>query len=194
MAPTSSTTEQTILTHFLLPPSPLPIILSLAQFTAFFPKSQQSSPQIRILYRDLQTQRASVSDTVARNIILEVKRGNAQRRAVIRGRRVAEGGNKREEDEEMEVEDALSAPLSNTNLPTSKPHTLTSILPSLAAAIDDIETEIELLDEDSERALVEIQEIVGGLSDLRYGRLSNGGLREEVLEGLARLDGVCDQR
>jgi len=42
--------------------------------------------------------------------------------------------------------------------------------------------------------LVEIQEIVGGLSDLRYGRLSNGGLREEVLEGLARLDGVCDQR
>jgi len=71
---------------------------------------------------------------------------------------------------------------------------LISIIPSLSAAIDNIETEIELLDGESERMLVEIQEIVGGLSDLRYGRLSNGELREEVLEGLGRLEGVCEQR
>lgn len=100
--------EQTILTHFLLPPAPLPSILSLQQFTALFPKNQQSSPQIRALYRDLQSQRAGITDTVARNIVSEVKRGNAQRRAVIRGRRAAESGIRgKEQDEEMEVEDAV---------------------------------------------------------------------------------------
>jgi len=34
---------------------------------------------------------------------------------------------------------------------------------------------------------------VGGLSDLRYGRLANGKLREEILEGLGRLEQACEK-
>lgn len=101
MAPT----EATILSTFLLPPAPLPAILSLKTFTDFFPKAQQSSPVIRLLYRDLQHQRARLTDTVTRNIAAEVKRGIVQRRAVVQARRTAE---RDEVDDEVDVETAVS--------------------------------------------------------------------------------------
>ena len=105
MAPT----EATILSTFLLPPAPLPSIISLKAFTGLFPRNQQSSPKIRTLYRDLQHHRAQLTDAVARNIAAEIKRGNAQRRIVVRIRRAAE---REEQDEEVDVETAVStAPL-----------------------------------------------------------------------------------
>jgi hypothetical protein len=97
MAPTQST----ILTTFLLPPAPLPALISLNTFTALFPRAQQSSPLIKTLYRDLQRQRATVVDFVTRNIEDECKSGNEQRRAVVRARRNME---KEEGDEEIDVE------------------------------------------------------------------------------------------
>ena len=101
MAPT----EATILSTFLLPPAPLPSIISLKAFTELFPRSQQSSPQIRTLYRDLQHQRAQLVDAVSRNVTTEVKRGAAQRRAVVRARRTA---GREEQDDEVDVENAVS--------------------------------------------------------------------------------------
>jgi hypothetical protein len=98
-------TEATLLSAFLLPPAPLPAIITLKSFTQLFPKSQQSSPQVKALYRDLQNQRARITDAVAKNIIAEVKRGNAQRRAVVRARREAE---KEEQDDDVAVETAVS--------------------------------------------------------------------------------------
>ena len=103
MAPT----EAALLSGFLLPPAPLPAILTLKSFTQLFPKSQQSSPQVKALYRDLQNQRGRVTDAVGNNIVAEVKRGNAQRRAVVRARREAE---KEEQDDEVDVENAVSLP------------------------------------------------------------------------------------
>ena len=101
MAPT----ESTILTQFLLSPAPLPSTVSLSKFTGFFPSSQASNPQIRLLYRDLQHQRALLADAVAHNISNEVRRGNAQRRAVIKARKESTEG---EEDEEVSIEKAVS--------------------------------------------------------------------------------------
>lgn len=101
MAPT----EATILSAFLLPPAPLPAIIPLKAFTELFPRTQQSSPQLRRLYRDLQHQRAQITDAVARNIAAEVKRGNAQRRAVTQARRAAE---REEQDDEVHIENAVS--------------------------------------------------------------------------------------
>jgi centromere-localized protein 2 len=98
-------TEATLLSAFLLPPAPLPAIITLKSFIQLFPKSQQSSPQVKALYRDLQNQRARITDAVAKNIIAEVKRGNMQRRAVVRARREAE---KEEQDDEVAVETAVS--------------------------------------------------------------------------------------
>lgn len=98
-------TEQTILSTFLLAPSPLPTILPLAQFTALFPRSEQSSPEIKRLYRSLQHRRALVTDSVAQNIEEEVKRGKGQRRAVVRLRRAEE---KEAGDDEVVIEKTVS--------------------------------------------------------------------------------------
>lgn len=101
MAPT----ELTILSTFLLPPAPLPQIISLKAFTELFPRSQQFSPQIKALYRDLQHQRVKLTDTVERNIVTEVKKGIQQQRAVVKARRQSE---KEEQDDEVDIERAVS--------------------------------------------------------------------------------------
>lgn len=79
--------ESSILSNFLLPPAPLPVVISLAEFTELFPTAQRSDPQIGILYRELQHQRAMDADGVKHNIAAEVKRGEIQRREVVRSRR-----------------------------------------------------------------------------------------------------------
>jgi centromere-localized protein 2 len=109
MAPT----EQTILTTFLLAPSSLTTIFTFQSFAAAFPKAQQSSPEIRRLYRALQHRRALVTDAVAENIEDEVERGNAQRRAVVRARRTAE---RQEPDDEIAIENAVSVVFSDLKL------------------------------------------------------------------------------
>jgi hypothetical protein len=97
MAPT----ESAILNKFLLTPSQLPAIITPQEFTALFPRPQQSSTQVRTLYRDLQTQRNGVVDVVAANIENEAKRSKGLRRAVVRARREAET---QEYDQEIEIE------------------------------------------------------------------------------------------
>lgn len=97
MAPT----EAAILNKFLLTPSQLPTIITPQEFTALFPRAQQSSAQVRTLYRDLQAQRTAVVDTVAANITNEAKRSKGLKRAVARARSEAET---QEYDQEIEIE------------------------------------------------------------------------------------------
>lgn len=98
--------ETTILTTNLLQPSQLPEILSLQAFTALFPRSQQSSPQVRALYRDLQQQRRRDADEVAANIEHEAEAAPALRRNILKARGAAGRENP---DEEIEIERAVSA-------------------------------------------------------------------------------------
>jgi len=181
--------EQTILTTFLLAPSSLTTVFTFQSFQALFPRVQQSSPEIKRLYRALQHRRALVTDAVAQNIEDEIERGNSQRRAVIRARRAAE---RQEPDEEVAVENALFG--STSNLPSSKQHTLSSIIPSLESACGDLSSELQSLEDESASLLADITATVSGLSDLRYGRLANGQLNQEVLESLGGLESVCDMR
>ncbi|MCJ1320790.1 hypothetical protein MMC15_006131 [Xylographa vitiligo] len=180
----SNPTESSLLTHLLLPPASLPTILTLQKFTAFFPVSVRSSPQIPLLYRDLQHQRAVQIDAVRKNIFAEAKRGESLKREVIRSRR-------REEREgpglglDVEEDEGMDGLLANTSGP-GKLHTLASILPELDAACSDLEAEIAELKDEAGRVLSEMQRTVGELSDLRYGRFP-GSVREDVLEGLKEL-------
>lgn len=98
--------EAAILQNYLLLPARLPAIVSLQEFTAYFPKSQQSSPHIRALYRDLQQQRNAVVDTVAGNIESEVKRGKGLRRAIAKTHREADPEDGI--DDEIEIERNVS--------------------------------------------------------------------------------------
>ena len=64
----------------------------------------------------------------------------------------------------------------------------------MEAAVEDIEDELRRMEEETETLLEEIKDTVGGLSDLRYGRLANLQLREQVIDGLQRLETACENK
>lgn len=99
-----STTEEKILSTWLLVPASLQSIMTIGAFTRLFPSSQANNPQIRRLYHDLQHQRASLVDSVERNIQAEAARGSAQQRSVFKIRR---GPEKEEQDDEVDIEYAV---------------------------------------------------------------------------------------
>ena len=79
-------------------------------------------------------------------------------------------------------------------MPIPQLHTLASFLSETEGAIEDIEEEVRKMEEEEEALLGETNNTVGGLSDLRYGRLANPQLRTQVLEGLERLEAVCENK
>lgn len=182
-------TEKTILENFLLPPAPLHALLSLKSFSALFPSSQRSSPEIRALYRNLQVQRARTVDKISQNIAEETKRGLQQRRAVVRARE-AEEEDDYNDDEEIYLEESALGPSCNHSIPKSR--TLKSILPELDLAVEDLTDENRILDEEEKLLLDELRNLTGVLGDLRYGKLENAHLRDQVLEVCTRLDEACD--
>lgn len=207
MAPT----ESAILANYLLVPAQLPTIISLKEFTDLFPRAQQSSPQVKKLYRDLQTQRNALIDAVASNIESEAKRAKALRREVLRAKREAED---HEIDEEIDIERAVGLPLAPSSVkflqavriltgsqlygaasgaPVSK-HDINSIIPELASSAEELDASIQALENAEAELLESIKQTVGNMSDLRYGRLSNGQLTEQVLEGLQNVQETCQAR
>ena len=70
-------------------------------------------------------------------------------------------------------------------------HTLHTIIPELESAITELEAELQLLGEEEAALQSSIQHTVGSMSDLRYGRLANAQLRDQVLDGLANLQATC---
>jgi centromere-localized protein 2 len=70
-------------------------------------------------------------------------------------------------------------------------------MPEMERARADLEAEIEEMEKEAETLLLDIRTTVGDLSDLRYGRFNRtpGGdneLGQEVVEGLKRLEQVCN--
>ena len=103
-------TEESILSNFLLSPAPLSQVVSLHDFAELFPLSQRSNPQVEALFRELQHQRALITDRVQQNIRNEVRRGDKLRRDVAKARKEAQreefrvdGVEAREIDMEIEV-------------------------------------------------------------------------------------------
>ncbi|ROV97111.1 hypothetical protein VMCG_07501 [Cytospora schulzeri] len=184
MAPT----ESTILANYLLVPAQLPTIISLKEFTELFPRSQQSSPQVRKLYRDLQNQRNALVDEVSSNIETEAKRGKVLRREVLRAKREAEN---QDIDDEIEIERALYGAASGAAVAK---HNINSIIPELDSSAEELDAAIQSLEKEEAELLQSIKQTVGSMSDLRYGRLSNGQLRKQVLEGLQNVQETCETK
>ncbi|KAF4973585.1 hypothetical protein FZEAL_9286 [Fusarium zealandicum] len=182
MAPT----EAEILANYLVQPSTLTAITTLEQFKALFPRPLQASPQVRSLFRDLQAQRTALLDRVAENITDESRRGVAMRREVVRAKREAE---REDMDAEIEMERALFGDASGA---ASAKHSLASVIPELEGASTALEAEIEKLKEDEAALLESVQQTIGALSDLRYGRFANGQVGEEVIDGLKNVEAACE--
>ncbi|GJC83713.1 hypothetical protein ColLi_06551 [Colletotrichum liriopes] len=181
MAPT----ESAILHNYLTSPAQLPSAITLEEFTELFPKAHRPNPQIRSLYRDLQHQRRTLVDAVTENITAEEKRGRLIKREIARARTRAAD---EDADQELEIERAL---FGSTGGPDAK-HTLNSIVPELDTAITDLEAEIQRLEAQEEALLDSVKQTVGSMSDLRYGRLSNPKLGEDVIRGLKSVQEACD--
>lgn len=176
--------ESEILASYLLQPAPLTAVTTLEQFQALFPRALRASPQLRALFRDLQAQRNAAVDAVAANVAAEARRGAAMRREVLRQHRRAE----RDADAEVDVERALRAAGAGPR------HSLRSVVPELDGAAAALEAEIERLRADEAALLASVRQAVGGLSDLRYGKLANGQLGDQVLDGLSSLQEACRGR
>ncbi|KAH7320090.1 Cnl2/NKP2 family protein-domain-containing protein [Stachybotrys elegans] len=181
MAPT----ESDILSNHLLQPAALTSITTLQQFETLFPSPLHGSSQLRALFRDLQAQRNNTLDIVAANIAAEVKRGVAMRREVVRARREAE---QEELDGEIEIQRALFGDASGVK---AAKHTLQSVIPDLEDAAAALELEIAKLEEEEAALKESVKQTVGGLSDLRYGKLSNSQLKDEISGGLMSLQEAC---
>jgi len=89
MAPT----EKSILKSFLLQKASLRDVLTLAEFSTYFPASKRSSPLVRNLYRDLQSQRNRICESVLKQIKLECRLGDS----VIAKSRAAQERNRKSE-------------------------------------------------------------------------------------------------
>jgi centromere-localized protein 2 len=58
----------------------------------------------------------------------------------------------------------------------------------MESAVEDVDDEVRRMEEEIAQLEEEIRATVGSLSDLRYGKFMNKELREQVLEGLGRLE------
>jgi centromere-localized protein 2 len=92
MADAELPSEGEILRATLLPPSSLPTVISLKDFTALFPADLRIRAQIPALYRALQHQRTLDLDFVRENITAEAKRGDRQQYELLRSKINGTGG------------------------------------------------------------------------------------------------------
>ncbi|KAF2866094.1 Cnl2/NKP2 family protein-domain-containing protein [Massariosphaeria phaeospora] len=183
--------EATMLADFLLAPASLRDFVSLRQFTDIFPQAHRASPAVKELYRELHSLREADIQDVRENIADEVKRSKQLKRAYARERRQMDHATVAGLNPiALQMEQELSGDGLNR-----KPHTLQTIHPSIEEACRGLEAQIEEMEVESQRTLVEVQETIGALSDLRHGRFaqpaSGEDIGEEVLATLKRLEAAC---
>ncbi|KAL3479862.1 Cnl2/NKP2 family protein-domain-containing protein [Aspergillus californicus] len=187
--------ETSILSNFLLAVASLPTIMSLQQFTELFPKRLRAHAHIRVLYRELQQLREQDMDIVNGNIDQEVRLGDTQkaelRQSIAKtGVDGADLNGQREMDMDVQL-------FGQTSSSTTERHSTSSLLSAMEAACANIEHEIAETDKDSATLVSELNSIVGGMSDLRYGKMNGpvGATDDEVvsesIRGLNNLEDVC---
>ncbi|KAM5441975.1 hypothetical protein MferCBS31731_002804 [Microsporum ferrugineum] len=189
--------EESILTNFLLSPSPLPTVISLEQFTKMFPKRLQSHPQIRTLYRDLQYLRAQDIDLVQENIQAEIKNGEKQKEE-LKNAQLNSGvaSMSRGEKTEADMDVQLFGHKDHLVTRPEDRHTLSTLLIDMERACAAMESSIKSIDTETSELDSQIKATVGELSDLRYGKLNAPGggntLRDDVIMGLKNLEENCN--
>lgn len=190
--------EESILANFLLSPAPLPSVISLEKFADLFPKKLRSHPQVRTLYRELQHIRAQDIALVKENIEREIKNGEKQKEE-LRQAGANNAVSTLDAKDQMEIDmdiQLFGQPLAKS---PEDSHTLQTLIPEMQRAITALEREIEADEKESSATFAQLTTIVGGLSDLRYGKFNtvpgaDNTVAEEVVRGLNHLEDVCKSR
>lgn len=198
MASSSTTaTEAQILKSYLLNPASFPTIITLDEFKDLFPANQQSHPQVKLLYRDLQFLRTVDTDLIEENIARECRDGERQRREMYRALyqqpqlgRQRQGQLNGEKD--VQVDDVLYGQTGSVPK-RKKGHTKESLLKEMEDTLRYLEVDALVAKREADKLLGQIRETVGGLSDLRYGKFARSsgaenGLEAEVVKSLKSLE------
>lgn len=61
-------------------------------------------------------------------------------------------------------------------------------------AVDELEAEIKSLEEEENALAESLRQTVGAMSDLRYGRLANPSVVDDVFQALERVAAECDRK
>ncbi|KAE8352370.1 Cnl2/NKP2 family protein-domain-containing protein [Aspergillus coremiiformis] len=188
--------ETSILSNFLLSPASLPTVISLQQFTELFPKRLRSHPHIRVLYRELQQLREQDMDLVNGNIDQELRQGETQkselRKSILT---VGVDGMSVDDQREMDLDVQLFGQPSTAS--PSDYHSVSSLLSAMEGACANIEREISGVDKDATTLLSELNQTVGEMSDLRYGKMqgpvgtTGEDMVNETIRGLEHLEDAC---
>jgi hypothetical protein len=155
-------TEETILQSFLLQKAGLRDVLTLAEFSVYFPLSKRSSSLVRQLYRDLQSQRNTICNSVLKQIKLECRLGEnlvAKQRAG-RGKPKSADPVDMESDVEIQVRSPLKICLAGQlfgqgNAEVAIP--ITMIMPSMKNAVEKLRERMDEIQQEVDAALINLQ-------------------------------------
>lgn len=73
-------------------------------------------------------------------------------------------------------------------------HNINAIIPELDNSVEELDAAVQELGLEEASLLQSIKQAVGSMSDLRYGRLANGQLGKQVLDGLQTVQETCEAR
>jgi centromere-localized protein 2 len=192
----TAATESQILKSYLLNPASFPTVITLDEFRDLFPAAQQSHPQVKLLYRDLQFLRTVDTDLVGENIAKECRDGECQRREMYRALHQQLLGQQSREpvngDGEIQIDEVLYG---QTGIvpKRKKHHTKESLLKEMEETIRYLEVDGLVAKREADKVLGQTREVVGDLSDLRYGKFPRTssaaeGMETEVVKGLRGLE------
>lgn len=68
------------------------------------------------------------------------------------------------------------------------------MIPELDSSVHELEATIQKLEEEETQLFQSLKQTIGGMSDLRYGRFSNGQVTKQVLEGLQTVQETCESK
>jgi centromere-localized protein 2 len=203
--PSTSTaaTEAQILKSYLLNPASFPTIITFAEFQDLFLPSQQSHPQVKLLYRDLQFLRTVDTDLIEENIAKECRDGERQRREMYRTLHLhPQSGQKNRSqlngEKDVQVDDVLYGQTGSVPK-RKKGHTKESLFKEMEETIRYLEVDGLVARREADKLLAQMRETVGSLSDLRYGKFARtsgaeNGLEAEVVNSLKSLEAAINAK
>ncbi|KAK9468368.1 hypothetical protein V1512DRAFT_259330 [Lipomyces arxii] len=174
----NQTEEQTILA-FLTDNAQLQDFCTRREFLALVPKRHRNDPRMTALYHELEHARARQVRTVMKNVRLEAEMSL----------RMLDEEDRQEDDDEDEDGDIYTELLADKN---DRVMTATEEIAELESSVAKMTSELEAIDEDSNKMLDECNEIISSLSDLQYKKLPGNVMKDligqlnemaEMLEG-----------
>jgi len=201
MPPTSiAAAEAQILKSYLLNPASLPTIITLEEFRVLFPANQQSHPEVKLLYRDLQFLRTVDTDLVEENIYKECRDGERQRRELqqafyqqphLREQTQAQ----MQADKDVQADQVLYGPTGSV-AKRKRGHSKESLVREMEDTIRYLEVDALVAKREADKLLGQLRETIGKLSGPRHSKLAlvsgpNGDSKaDEAVKSLESLESL----